>query len=130
MRELKFRAWNGREMLYEFGFYHDSFGTFPKVNEGFKHLASLPKGELDFPFHVMQFAGLFDTSSKPIYEGDIIQDEEGDIYQICWSETDAAFRGELLDENGKFCDEFGMGDLFGLVIGNIYETDIEKLLKA
>lgn len=60
-REIKFRAWDGRQM-----FYHDWRDDDP-VHDLWQFVIKLPSG-----CNLMQFTGLKDKNGKEIYEGDII----------------------------------------------------------
>jgi uncharacterized phage protein (TIGR01671 family) len=65
MREIKFRAWDGKTMFFNVlaGGYED---TVPSV-----HIASKGWVNVD-PYNLMQFTGLLDKNNKEIYEGDIL----------------------------------------------------------
>ncbi|KKN00452.1 hypothetical protein LCGC14_1137480, partial [marine sediment metagenome] len=64
MREIKFRAWDGRSqkwyhraMEWVFNKPHGSIGQHPIIPEG---------------LHIMQYTGLKDKNGVGVYEGDII----------------------------------------------------------
>jgi uncharacterized phage protein (TIGR01671 family) len=57
-RELKFRAWDGTQMVYQTNALSDIQRFFRVIRED---------------AIVMQFTGLLDKNSKEIYEGDIIE---------------------------------------------------------
>jgi hypothetical protein len=84
MREIKLRAWDNQEMLYEwFTIIYDG---------GFITPRTLCRGANA----VMQFTGLTDKNGKEIYEGDII--EQADT------------KHEVIFHKGCFCWAFGVNE--------------------
>lgn len=107
-REIKFRAWSGKEMLNEF-YPLDGDG----INETFQAI----------DYQVMQYTGLRDKNGKEIYERDIIEYKDMSqvgIGQIQW--TQCYF--EILFKNGNVnfitTDRIINGGIE--VIGNIWEN--------
>lgn len=114
MRTIKFRAWNGEQMVSpdyidRKGIAHWKENSIPTSSE-----------------KVMQFTGLLDKNGKEIYEGDIIvqpelyhqkslnkKPQEGIVY---WNEEDARF--SIRSKNGYF---MVLNPSECEVIGNIYE---------
>ena len=80
MREISFRAWDGKEMYDNFRpLWSDNSGiTYPANNGGLiEYDDSLDSEECDLK--VMQFTGLMDKNGEVyVYEGDIIN-KEGDV---------------------------------------------------
>lgn len=64
MREIKFRAWDGKEMDYDVGVYNGQVLT--GVEDSVWAWNEQPKTPL------MQYTGLKDKSGVEIYEGDIV----------------------------------------------------------
>lgn len=99
-REIKFRAWNGEQML--------SPEHIGRDGHAYWHENSIPEST----DKVMQFTGLKDKNGKEIYEGDIVENEE------------QAMRGVYEFREGTFgikgtrtIQNYG-----AVIIGNIYEN--------
>lgn len=69
MREIKFRAWDGGEIVYNSEPEYMGYALFGGFN-----------GE------VMQFTGLLDKNGKEIYEGDIVIGENKVLFVVEWWE--------------------------------------------
>lgn len=66
-REIKFRAWDGKKMLFS---QNSDFYLMPN---GIQVPSSTGHEFYDKNFPVMQFTGLHDKNGKEIYEGDIVK---------------------------------------------------------
>ena len=89
-REIKFRVWNGSEMVYDvivgiFGIFYVNRGNTFGLDEN--DSASLTPFNTRYPDNtpVMQFTGLKDKNGKEIYEGDIIQFKFYNVYKRWWA---------------------------------------------
>ncbi len=125
MREIKFRAWDGKEneMLYaeEFPIYHE-------FDNGLHSGKFAGNGDW-YQLELMQFTGLQDKNGVDIYEGDILK--------ITSSMATGIFN--VFYFMGSFCWRFNMEatgsplypNLIGMtkeIIGNIHQNP--ELLKA
>jgi uncharacterized phage protein (TIGR01671 family) len=123
-RELKFRVWNGMEMITDVTV--GRFGTF-YVNPGNEgdgldenDSASLTRFTTKYPDDTptMQFTGLFDKNGKEIYEGDILKRMK--------FETVVKFKnGCFIWSRTEFDDlPLGLNHDKWEVAGNIYENPV------
>ena len=108
MKEIKFRAWNGKEMSQPQHLY-----------SSFWHKREKEIKEL------MQYTGLKDKNGKEIYEGDIIRIESDLIGEIKWNETWNCLKLSHNESNGLFLNQEILGEIE--ILGNIFENP--ELLK-
>ena len=98
MREIKFRLWNRTLKIMFYNIYD------VKVRERTV---------------LMQFTGLHDKNGKEIYEGDIVEDQSGNLWEVYFDMG----RFLLLETSeGGFIRNYHRGILNIKVIGNIYEN--------
>jgi uncharacterized phage protein (TIGR01671 family) len=120
-RQIKFRAWQDGEMVYPTGALSNIHRFFRVIRENAIK---------------MQYTGLKDKLGEEIYEGDIVKDEYGRIWQIVWEEYRAGFYYQLIENPKKkfdgrigsittSCQKYLMEKVE--VIGNVYLTP--QLLK-
>lgn len=118
MREIKFRAWNGKKMLCSgFSLHRDG-----QIEPGYHHQ------DLTIDSPLMQFTGLTDNHGNEIYEGDIVRAASHGVHATCevkWGQGRAGFF--LYREIGCICWNLSGGGLdydqeTVEVIGNIHTT--------
>lgn len=132
-REIKFRAWTGRQMMYQDKQYLGSFirrvVTRVMLEQGsekpMEHESYLPKGRT-IDDYLQQFTGLLDANDKEIYDGDIVlinhpDDRTGDFTNAIgpvfwWDEEGGWYHG---NNNGRPPKRMWK---YVEVIGNRYEN--------
>jgi len=116
MREIKFRAWDKKQMIY-FNVFNQS--TDFMLNNYSGHNA------------IMQFTGLVDKNGKEIYEGDILSIIGGKCYVVTYSDGMHSAKGLNVGwyvQRGDFESFWELTyDDYNEVLGNIYENP--ELLK-
>ena len=139
-RELKFRAWDGKNMIIFDNFEFQNTNGFWGGNREVWAMQSFfcigkSKGagyfHSDFAENIdlkpMQFTGLKDKNGKEIYEEDIVNDEElgkgivifqsGCFFMMYDAETNMEFLGIKTDRFGRLQEKRIVE-----IIGNIYEN--------
>ena len=85
------------------------------------------QSEMDIdPDTLCQFTGLHDANGKPIFQGDIIKDEIGEIYEVCWYDDLAAFMAEMVCNQKPFMI-YDISPKKCKIIGNVFDNP--ELLK-
>jgi uncharacterized phage protein (TIGR01671 family) len=115
MREIKFRAWDGENMMCNL----DSINL-----EELRLGVFSEDGETHKPATYMQYTGLKDKNGKEIYEGDIVKvNNRSSLYEVVWETSGAYFRvkSQLSDSGFAFHVLDQYNDRLE-VIGNIYEN--------
>jgi uncharacterized phage protein (TIGR01671 family) len=122
MREIKFRAWDGRKM------HHNVSALYPLLKKDGKYPCRVDDMVTDqhMPYaEIMQFTGLHDKDGREIYEGDAVRytnpySKQTYQHTVLW---DNRFAGFALFENGnqwaKESDWLKIEDIE--IVGNIHE---------
>lgn len=133
MRELKFRAWNGKKMQYQF----DGITNCDTFKQGASHSLMVNIGGYHWGIanwgkkvELMQYTGVKDSKDNEIYEGDIVEYYEGTRAEVIFkdgqfiaydgnaSSSDEAYL--LLSNFDNMFDD--SVDLTIEVIGNIHDN--------
>jgi uncharacterized phage protein (TIGR01671 family) len=117
MREIKFRAWDGKTKEFiECGPLYGLQAHIPKERRA------------DSGYIITEFTGLHDKNGTEIYEGDLLRIWETHILEVRWGRVGWVLFGELFKrlgfEDGADCGEYHTKNYVRdmEVIGNIYEN--------
>lgn len=119
MKDIRFREWDQarEDMMPGHGMsYSVRKDSDDEVSFVFAHYES-DESWKDNHRVLEQYTGVDDVSGKPIYEGDIVRDEDGICEQVVFS------------DGGFFAGDMSVWDAsLGYVIGNVHENP--ELLEA
>lgn len=120
MKEIKFRAWSkiantftyfgGKEPIIEFIKSHNAGMFLEAANDVYISSYEEPQ----------QYIGLKDIEGKEIYEGDILEEDEGYYFEVVWDNKYAKFKLQWRTKAFQF-PEWNRG-IKMKIIGNIYEN--------
>lgn len=112
-RVIKFRAWDGKRMLYS-----ERYDFYLVPNNKVQIPSSTGHEFYEKEYPIMQFTGLHDKNGKEIYEGDIIYSERSNNKYVVVFKN-GSFRGEQMPESMAWV---APNDLINHnIIGNIHE---------
>ena len=114
MRKIKFRAWDGFKIIYDF--WIDSKTGIPH-QQWYEDMDRISGAK------IMQYTGLKDKKGREIYEGDIFKTSYGStkfLSVVEWDEINARFLGFTLERERKIL--YVGREPAVEVIGNIYEN--------
>ncbi len=113
MRETKYRLWiNGK--FHYWGFIDGGFSS-PIMNSNVDPLTMK-----EFEERSQQFIGLFDKSSKEIYEETLLKDPQGNIGRVFYSVSSASYLVNWHRKDGTWDTDSCIG--YGEVVGNMIEN--------
>jgi YopX protein len=118
MREIKFRAWDTEKKKWMQNWLLDDLGNFYDCGRDLED--GLPTIGRD----LMQFTGLRDKNWKEIWEGDIVEIEDGPNKKkrdVIWHKNTASFALKIGNGATEYMPNYV---LYGQIeiIGNIYEN--------
>src|SRR5690606_28439071 len=120
MRPIKFRVWDKslEEMRYSINIpsdYTERNGSLDLINM-FQMLNQR--------YVFMQYTGLKDKNNRKIYEGDVLKNDNGDLWVVVWKGT-----GFMLALNGESKNIYSANEYYFSsceVIGNIYAYEVQS----
>ena len=127
MRIIKFRIWNGKEMLFP-----NQITKYANCELGINYAKEYTPEGVYIPrnpskTHFMQFINVYDKGNKEVYDGDILNHETDGQFTIVWDNDFVGFAGKT--EGSNAVDSIHSGYFRQCeIIGNIYENP--ELLKS
>jgi len=112
-REIKFRAFDNKNK----NFFIPSLSEFSDMNDEIENLTECGR------YKLIQYTGLKDKNGKEVYEGDVLLDENGQIYTVEFFN----YSFNVVHKDRKLSDIYTLWEYINNIflceiIGNIYEN--------
>lgn len=122
MREIKFRAWAGKQMWSDVATFNNDAYVWNYEETSLVPLFSDVQMRLYGKPILMQYTGVKDINEKEICEGDILKRTDGLNVVIKWSNGSHSFEWYSLSDVHRYWNSDSSQWEISEIVGNIYEN--------